>query len=167
MHRPIPAPAPSLAQRALELRVLGIPGASVRLDRGRELQYRFAIAPSAFGRTYNCLLRMRPDSREPEVLVLRPDLKSLAGKKTIPHVYDHDGPGTKLCLWWPKLREWMPRMKLSETCVPWTAEWLWYFEDWLATGEWAGGGQHPQPKRRRSAVAEARQSGTLPRSINE
>jgi hypothetical protein len=83
--------------------------------------------------------------------VLRPDLRSLAGKNPIPHIYDHDGPGTKLCLWWPKQREWMPRLKLTETCVPWTAEWLWYFEDWLATGEWAGGGQHPQPKRKRRA----------------
>lgn len=151
MHQLIPAPPPSLAQRAMELQALGIPGARVRLDRGRELQYRFAISPSAFGRIYDCLLRMRPDSREPEVLVLRPDLPCLAGKNPIPHIYDHDGQGTKLCLWWPKQREWMPRLKLTETCVPWTAEWLWYFEDWLATGEWAGGGQHPQPKRKRRA----------------
>jgi hypothetical protein len=146
MHQLIPAPPPSLAQRSMELRALGIPGASVRLDRGRELQYRFAIAPSAFGRVYDCLLRMRPDSREPEVLVLKPDLPSLAGKHPIPHIYDHDGPGTKLCLWWPKQREWIPRMKLTETCVPWTAEWLWYFEDWLATGEWQEEASIPNPR---------------------
>lgn len=34
-------------------------------------------------------------------------------------------------------------MKLSDTYIAWTAEWLGYFEDWLATGEWAGGGRHP------------------------
>ena len=154
MRHAIPAPAPSLAYRALELRALAVPDATVQIIGGRELQYRFSIAPSAFGRLYGCLLRMRPDSREPEVLVLGPDLNAIAANQTIPHIYEHDGPGTKLCLWWPKQREWMPLMKLTETCIPWTAEWLWYFEDWIATGEWVGGGQHPQPKRKHRSAAE-------------
>lgn len=133
----------------MELRRLGLATANVQIIGGRELQYRFSIAPSVYGRVYDCLLRMRPDSREPEILVLRPSLAALADGQPIPHTYWHDGPGTKLCLWWPKQREWMPRMKLTDTCIPWTAEWLWYFEDWLATGEWNGGGEHPPPKRKR------------------
>lgn len=27
--------------------------------------------------------------------------------------------------------------------VPWTSLWLYFFEDWLATDEWKGGGKHP------------------------
>ena len=29
--------------------------------------------------------------------------------------------------------------------VPWAAEWFWFFEHWLVTGEWLGGGSHPVP----------------------
>lgn len=47
-------------------------------------------------------------------------------------------------------------MRIDQTVVPWTALWLFYFEDWLASGEWKGGGQHPPegyPARRRSHAA--------------
>jgi hypothetical protein len=29
------------------------------------------------------------------------------------------------------------------TIIPWTIEWLFFYETWLATGEWHGGGKHP------------------------
>lgn len=124
MRAPVPQPIPTLAQRALELGRLGLANSRGRLVRGRELQFRFSISPSAFGRTYSCLLRMRPDSRAPDMFVVRPDLEVLAAGDAIPHVYQHDGPGVKLCLWWPKQREWVPQLKLSQTYIPWTAEWL-------------------------------------------
>jgi hypothetical protein len=151
----IPTPIPTLAQRAGELRALRLYGSTLRFVSGRALHFRFSISPSAFGRHYDCLLRMRPDSQAPEVLVLHPDLVELAGDDEIPHIYAHVGPGTKLCLWWPKQREWVPQMKLVETCIPWTAEWLWYFEDWLATGEWTGGGKHPELSRKRQVAPGA------------
>jgi hypothetical protein len=34
-------------------------------------------------------------------------------------------------------------MRLDQTVVPWTSLWLFYFEDWLASNEWKGGGEHP------------------------
>jgi hypothetical protein len=40
-------------------------------------------------------------------------------------------------------------MKLNETYLPWTSEWLDYFEEWLVTDVWAGGGAHPEPRRKR------------------
>jgi hypothetical protein len=83
------------------------------------------------------------------MFVMTPDLRGLAGNDPIPHVYRHDGRGVLLCLWWPKRREWMPQLKLAETFIPWTEEWLWYFEDWLNTRVWAGGGEHPEPSRKR------------------
>lgn len=148
MRTTIPVAVTTLAQRALELRRLGLPGATVHLVGGRELQFRFSMTPGRFGRDYGCLLRMRPDSRAPDMLVMRPDLHSLAGSDPIPHIYRHDRPGVLLCLWWPKQREWVPQMKLIETFIPWTEEWLWYFEDWLKTRDWAGGGEHPEPSRK-------------------
>lgn len=116
---------------------------------GRALHYRFHLAPSEFGRTYECELRMRPGATAPEMYVLKPDLVALAGEAKIPHFYPGKGPGIHLCLWRPKKREWSPQMRLSETYLAWTAQWLWYFEDWLATGTWNGGGDHPAPDKRR------------------
>jgi hypothetical protein len=37
-------------------------------------------------------------------------------------------------------------MLYTETIVPWISEWLMYYELWLSTGEWLGGGIHPQKK---------------------
>ena len=34
-------------------------------------------------------------------------------------------------------------MRLVDTIVPWSILWLFYFEDWLETDEWKGGGMHP------------------------
>lgn len=34
-------------------------------------------------------------------------------------------------------------MLLAKTILPWTAEWLLHYEVWLVTGEWVGGGVHP------------------------
>lgn len=143
-------PFPTLAQRALELQALAMPGAQISFS-GRELHFLVVIAPGRFGRLYRCLLKVKPDSAQPDMLVLEPDLATLAGGRKIPHTYAHDGKGTRLCLWWPKGREWVPRMKLTETFIPWTAEWLHYFELWLKSGEWQGGGEHPDLTPRRWA----------------
>lgn len=147
-----PAPrVPTLAQRAMELRALPLDSAQLVFLSGRALRYRFRLAPSEFGRVYECELRLTPDARPPEMFVLSPDLTTLADEPALPHIYPSNGSGTKLCLWWPKQREWLPQMKLVETYIAWTSEWLWHFEDWLATGFWAGGGEHPQQRRKRWA----------------
>jgi len=145
------APVPSLAQRACELRKLPLEGAHLLFLSGRALHYRCRLAPSEFGRIYTCELRVTPDAQPPEMFVLDPYLSTLSPEKFLPHIYPSKEVGTKLCLWWPKQREWLPQMKLSETYIPWTSEWLWYFEDWLATGIWSGGGEHPQIRTKRWA----------------
>lgn len=144
MNAIAPRPVHNLAQRALQLRQLKIPGSVVTIRGGRELTFRFQISPGRFGRVYQCLLRVRPDAREPDLFVMSPDLIQLSGAENPPHIYRHTGAGTKLCLWWPKQREWLPQMNLADTFIPWTQQWLWYFEDWLTTRDWAGGGEHPE-----------------------
>ena len=145
------APILTLAQRAWELRALPLEGAQLLFFSGRALHFRFRLVPSEFGRIYTCELRLTPDARPPEMFVLDPNLRALAAEEALPHIYPSKGPGTKLCLWWPKQREWLPQMKLSETYIPWTSEWLWYFEDWLATAIWSGGGEHPRIRAKRWA----------------
>ncbi|HHA1433722.1 TPA: hypothetical protein ACOEET_002638, partial [Enterobacter hormaechei subsp. hoffmannii] len=38
---------------------------------------------------------------------------------------------------------WVPQYQLSETILPWASLWLFYFEQWLHSGIWEGGGAHP------------------------
>ncbi|MBT2303410.1 hypothetical protein J7E70_23450 [Variovorax paradoxus] len=150
-----PVRIPTLAQRAMELRALNFPDARVRLSQGRELRFDFSIAPTVFSRLYRCKLLLTP-MRSPVMFVVKPDLCSLADGRPLPHVYHHHGPGTCLCLWLPRKNEWQSQMRLLETYLAWTGEWLNYFEEWLATDEWAGGGEHPPlPKTRRRAATRA------------
>lgn len=142
-----PEPIPTLAQRALELKALQLSGARLEYRSGKELCFHFQVSPGLFGRLYTCVLKISPDGRKPDLIVLDPDLSLLAGGEVIPHIYPHKGRGTKLCLWWPREREWVPQMSLADSYIPWAVEWLHYFEDWRFTGEWAGGGAHPRPKR--------------------
>jgi hypothetical protein len=81
---------------------------------------------------------------EPSVRVVEPGLESRGGEAP-PHLYR----GEKLCLYYPRFNEWHGGMFLAHTIVPWTSEWLFNYELWLATGEWFGGGIHPQECRRK------------------
>lgn len=47
-----------------------------------------------------------------------------------------------LCLYNPNRREWNAGMSVAATIVPWTSEWVYFFEVWRYTGEWLGGGEH-------------------------
>ena len=61
-----------------------------------------------------------------------------------PHIYgDDDGEGFTLCLFDPREADWTPDQFIAETIIPWACEWLFYFEGWQLSGEWAGGGNHP------------------------
>lgn len=134
---------PDLATRLLDLSRLGIPGAKHKLYSGRGLIYSMELSPSPASRLYQCELYVPPGPKAPEMIVKSPDLHVLAAGRKLPHVYPYQGKGVHLCLWRPRYKEWKWSMKLSETYVPWTVEWLFYFEDWLYTGTWAGGGEHP------------------------
>jgi hypothetical protein len=54
-----------------------------------------------------------------------------------------DGPDLHL-LYRPKTYEWQSWMRLDQTVVPWATLWLFYFEEWLVSDEWKGGGMHPE-----------------------
>ncbi len=128
-----------MAQRALELAALNLPGAKLEYQ-GRELHFQCELSPGNYGRVYRCLFVVKPGD-VPDVYVLNPDLYLLAKGRGIPHIYASKAAGTRLCLWWPKAREWAPQLKLGDTYIPWTVEWLYYFELWLVSGEWTGGGK--------------------------
>jgi hypothetical protein len=75
----------------------------------------------------------------PEVRVLDPELKRRTIDEPIPHMYGQE----RLCLFLPGSREWEPKDPIALTVIPWASLWLYFYEHWRATGEWLGGGIHP------------------------
>ncbi|WAJ31224.1 hypothetical protein [Antarcticirhabdus aurantiaca] len=82
---------------------------------------------------------------QPVVTVIRPRLLRREGNEEgpLPHVYGALRPRPELCLFDPETDEWTPAMPLAETTVPWTVDWLTFYEFWTVTGIWSGGGRHP------------------------
>lgn len=76
----------------------------------------------------------------PDCYVLSPKLRSRSNGQKIPHTYTENC----LCLYLPNSGEWTPQMFIANTIIPWASLWLFYYEIWQATGEWLGGGKHPE-----------------------
>lgn len=66
--------------------------------------------------------------------------------KNIPHIYSKNPikKRLRLCLYYGD--EFKRGMSIVETLIPWTVEWLYYYELWLATGKWLGGGHSSNKK---------------------
>ncbi|MCA9604135.1 MAG: hypothetical protein KC619_00985 [Myxococcales bacterium] len=106
--------------------------------RGGVLRWRGELRPTDLSRRYLVELTYTIGTR-PRVFVRGPPLARFPGRK-LPHVWD-DG---SLCLYLPKACEWAPTMRLADTIVVWASEWLFFYESWLLTGDWLGGGHEPR-----------------------
>jgi hypothetical protein len=86
---------------------------------------------------------------QPRVQVLEPLLEAHKDfeEGPIPHVYNNKAnPALPfLCLFDPYKAEWTPADLLADTTVPWAARYLYFYEGWLLTRRWMGGGRHPTP----------------------
>lgn len=102
------------------------------------LIWHHLLKPGEICQAYQVSMEYRLTS-SPSVFVIAPKLQERNGEQP-PHLY-RDG---SLCLYYPKAQEWRPHMFLSDTIVPWAAEWLFYYEVWFSTGSWLGGGIHPK-----------------------
>lgn len=49
----------------------------------------------------------------------------------------------KLCLTHLETDKWDSSILLTESYIPWAIEWTEFYELWLLTGKWYGGGVHP------------------------
>lgn len=136
-------PSLSAAQQLLHLRSSEIYPGTGSVVRGR-LTWRMSRRPFPLAREYEVRL-VYQEGVAPQLFVDRPDLVLLAEGDKLPHVYSQRP--TRLCLYWPKAREWSSADRVDLTFLPWMDTWLYYFEDWMAGGrkEWQGGGEHPDP----------------------
>lgn len=96
------------------------------------------VQPLELSRTYRARIEYRI-KKSPSVSIEDPPLTHRPGEERIPHTYAEDRP----CLFLPRAGEWRSDRKLALTIIPWLSLWLFYYEIWLATGVWHGGGVHP------------------------
>lgn len=130
---------PGVGHQAFALRT-ALPHACIRLDRNT-LTATASIQPTAASRRYSVRIRYSYGG-VPKVHVLAPELVLHRTAKVLPHTYSDN----TICLHLPG--QWRPTMLLANTTVPWTSEWLYYYEIWLITGQWHGGGLQDHPTER-------------------
>lgn len=141
----------SLAQQYHALKAGGPHERLLISGKDRTLLWEGWLQPSLFSRRYKVTIRYGLGTA-PICVVTEPDLFALAGTRAIPHLYlaDKHIPGARLCLFLPGsqaddgLSEWRAQLRISDTIIPWASLWLFYFEQWLHTRDWEGGGKHPR-----------------------
>jgi hypothetical protein len=145
----------TVAQQFVNLRSNPVCAGAGTLHAGH-LVWGYSTSPTPMSRDYQIRIDYRLDG-VPRVFVDGPDLSILADDHRLPHVYEQKPP--RLCLYLPGTGEWARWMRIDQTIVPWAALWLFYFEDWLISRDWKGGGMHPEgpksaPDPARSATQE-------------
>lgn len=116
------------------------PDASCYIHHGT-LTWEGAIRPTALSRFYRVTVTYKIAIR-PLVSVTGDELPGL-DDPDFPHRFtiDRKKKSVNICLHLG--HEFDSSQLISECIIPWAAEWLYFYEIWLATGEWCGGGKHP------------------------
>jgi hypothetical protein len=96
---------------------------------GKELICRGRLKPTEHSEEYRIEVAYEPWG-SPDIRILTPKIEP---KKEL-HFYSS---GT-LCLYDWREQPWQDRWHLADTVIPWTAEWLLYYEIYLLTGKWLG-----------------------------
>lgn len=107
------------------------------------LHWQGVIRPVPVSREYVIRMIYKFGSK-PSIYIVKPNLKELSKGRQVPHLYSQKEQ--KLCLYMPIYMEWKPNQHISTTIIPWIYLWLFYFEEWLFSNEWKGGGERPKPK---------------------
>jgi len=107
---------------------------------GSTLHAKGHIQPSVWSENYHVKIKFNPNDSTPVVKLISPKLERRNGKLP-PHLLKKES----LCLHYPKHKEWTKVKLISKTIMPWISLWLFYYEHWLTSGKWLGGGtKHPE-----------------------
>lgn len=117
------------------------PAAHIQFFPGK-IKLFLKLRPTEASIEYVIQLVAKQNKKTVDIFVVNPRIGLLKNNKKVPHMYS-DGT---LCLYYPKNNEWCYKDSWAETLIPWTSLWLFYYEMWLETGEWLGGGIHFNPK---------------------
>lgn len=117
------------------------PSGRVINETMNSLIWEVRLQPTELSRIYTIKLKYRV-GESPKVFVTNPfPLERYPGKDLLEHVYST--AKQELCLYMNGTGEWTSQKIIAKTIIPWAAEWLQFYELWLATGEWYGEGLHP------------------------
>lgn len=131
----------TLLQQSIALRT-AYPDGMCNIEKHNRLFWGGKICPTPLSQQYNVLLSYELGGI-PHVWVIGDELQKLDDPE-FPHKFEIDKKNkmVRLCLY--RYQEFNQHKYLSRTIIPWTVEWLYFYEIWLATGKWCGGGDHPQ-----------------------
>lgn len=114
------------------------PESCVNTRFDRQLEFTSYLQSSPLGKRYKIKIIAHLDKKI-RVFITKPKKLDLAiGEDRLPHVYCTEKQ--ELCLFYPKFREWSYSKLIVDTIIPWTMEWLFFYEVWLSTGKWIGKG---------------------------
>ena len=116
------------------------PGSAGTAKRGH-LSWRGQFQPTLASAVYTVEIRHTVGHR-PDIRVIEPVLERRPGE-ALPHVFPRD----LLCVY--QGDQWTADKPLT-AILPWITEWLLYFELWLATGLWLGGGHEVRTGKKES-----------------
>lgn len=132
------------------------PDSEAELD-GAGFRWWGCIQPTPMSVNYLVEIVWQPKKRA-VVRVLDPVIEDRGGERP-PHIFK----GRDLCL--HLHGEWTSEDPVSTTLVPWASMWLFFYEIWMFTGEWTGGGHQfgvggaPATDPRRSGLTPKRRQG--------
>lgn len=109
--------------------------------RGDTLWWHGKIQPTPISKEYSVIMTYKL-WKSPSVWVIGEELQKLDDPE-FPHRYKKDEKNqmVRICLY--RYAEFSSKKFLAKTIIPWAVEWLYFYEIWLTTGEWCGGGEHP------------------------
>ncbi|MFC1223404.1 hypothetical protein ACFE6N_06315 [Pedobacter sp. BG31] len=113
------------------------PGFTVTLNGGI-LTATGQLRPTARSRAYEVQISYKL-KKNPDIILLNPKIECNFKGEMPEHLYSQE----RLCLFRPIYGEFKFSDFLSETILPWIALWLYHYEVWHLTGDWLGGGEHP------------------------
>ena len=126
---------PTIGYQLLAMRAC-FPQFRYRRQKGSAATWVGTLQPSDRSSVYVVKVVYSPPKR-PKVWILSPYLKPDA-----PHRYKDKS----LCLHYPKDYSWTADKYIAATIIPWTAEWLRFYELWDITGKWYGP-EAPHPRK--------------------
>ncbi len=134
----------SLAKQQLAL-LQSFSGSECYIVGHKKLVWKGQLSPSILSRSYPVVLEYT-FGHMPKVRVSGEGIKKIDAPD-FPHVFhrDYEKNEVEVCLCYGN--EFTPEMLLADTYIPWAIEWLYFYEIWLVTGEWKGGGIHHQQKK--------------------
>lgn len=100
------------------------------------------IKPTPLSREYKIKIICK-EKRRPKVILYGDKINGL-DRKDFPHHFEinQEKQEVVLCLHLPY--EFNYSFSITDTIILWTQEWLYFYEIWLSTGKWYGGGHIPK-----------------------